>query len=146
MGHPEAGGRPGRGPIAGPVRIVILGPLAVVDPGVEGLLAPALEGRCRSYRPGGPRGIERVEGRTTMVTRRPDGRLAIPAGLVPRSVTVLERAGHRVELEDRTPARPCVRLDESRLDRGAPRRWPSRGRSRGAAGARSWPGPAIGTT
>src|SRR4051812_17897433 len=97
-------------PPRGSTRVIIhvSGPVAVVEPALADLLVPHLTSERRTF--GGDGG--RIATRTVPEAHGQvvDGRLMIPAGLVPRIATILGRHGRAVLIVDETTARPRVAI------------------------------------
>jgi hypothetical protein len=83
------------------VRIRVHGGVADIHSLRRELLSELLVERLR-FRPDGRGGLRFDQQRERLFVRDHEGKLVVPAGLVPRLAAVLRRAGCRVEIEDRT--------------------------------------------
>jgi hypothetical protein len=94
------------------VRVIITPQnLALVDPPVP-LLKPLIEYTAFAFEPAGPTGHRRAEQNVQVATTDFRGRLAFPAGLLPRCQAELEANGYEVEIEDCRRFGPRFEIDD----------------------------------
>ena len=85
---------------------------AFVSPRPGDEILASLGYESRAYGAGGPRGLSDHRLHSALYRPGTGDSVAVPIGLVPRVVALLEGSGHRVAIVDRTPPRPGVGAGE----------------------------------